>query len=151
MRRISAVGAIAAFLITAAAGWAAPPKPAPDSPGKTPTHTRQEVAKSLEIEQKTYLERTRFCIRLREIAAETGDEKLLQKADTLEQEAFDLYMKKTAPLKSLVEQIKATEAHLEERRNSPTPATGTASTGGSSSNTRITGRAPNGRPIISKE
>jgi hypothetical protein len=144
MRRISAA-AIAALLWTSA-GWAVPPKPAPksDVPAKSPT--RQEVAKSLEQEQKVYLERLQFCTKLRQIAAETSDDKLLEKAEFLEQQATDLYMRKTAPLKTLVQEIKAAEAHLEERRNNPTPAHGTASNGG-----RIGGRAPNGKPVVVKE
>jgi hypothetical protein len=142
MRRICAA-AIAALLWTTA-GWAAPPKP--DTPARSPTPSRQEVAKSLEQEQKVYLERLQFCTKLRQIAAETNDDKLLEKADFLEQQATDLYMRKTAPLKTLVQDIKAAEAHLEERRNNPTPANGTASNG-----TRPSGRAPNGRPISVKE
>ena len=148
MFRISAVGAIWALLLTAAAGWTAPPMPAPKSepPGKPPAPTRQDVAKSLEQEQKIYLDRLQFCTKLRQVASETSDDKLLQKADALEQQATELYMRKTAPLKTLVEDIKAAETHLEERRNNPTPPKGTASTGG-----RVTGRALNGRPIIAKE
>lgn len=147
MRRISAA-AVAALLWTTAAGWAAPPKPAPkpETPAKAPpaapTPTRQEVAKSLEQEQKVYLERLQFCTRLRQIAAETGDEKLVEKAEFLEVQATELYMRKTAPLKSLVQNIKAAEAHLEERRNNPTPS-GTAANG--------TRRAANGRLVPIKE
>jgi hypothetical protein len=139
MRRICAA-AIAALIWTSAAALAAPHAP----PAKT-TPTRQEVAKSLEQEQKVYLERLQFCTRLRQIAAETGDDKLLEKADFLETQATDVYMRKTAPLKSLVQSVKAAEAHLEERRNNPTPANGTASNGSRSS------RSPNGRPMIVRE
>ncbi len=143
MRRISAVGAITAILITAAAAWAAPPKPAPKAePSKTPT--REQIAQSLEQEQKTYLERMQVCTRLRAIALEKEDEKMMQEVDALEQQAFELYMKRTAPLKSLVEQVRAAEAHLEERSNNPTPA-------GSAANGGRTNRAPNGRPIAIKE
>ncbi len=47
-------------------------------------------------------------------------------------------------LEALVEQVRAAEAHLEERSNNPTPA-------GSAANGGRTNRAPNGRPIAIKE
>lgn len=137
MPRIRAVGAITAILFSVAGAWAAAPKP--EKPTKTPT--REEVAKSLEEEQKVYLERVRFCDRLRAISLETNDEKLRDKAEQIEAQAFELYMRRTAPLKTIVQDIKAAEAHLDERRNNPTPPA-TAS--------RIQ-RAPNGRPIPVKE
>lgn len=144
MRRIRAVGAITAILIMASIGWTVPPSPAAkNAPAKAPTPSRQDVAKSLELEQKSYLERLQFCTRLRQIAAETGDDKLIEKADFLEEQATKLYLRKTSTLNGLVEDIKAAEAHLEERRNNPTPVGSAANNG--------RGRAPNGRPVGPRE
>lgn len=144
MRRICAA-AIAAFIVSASS-WAEPPRsaskngPAANVPKAVPT--RQQVAASLDQEQKAYLERLQFCTRLRQIAAESGDNKLLEKADYLETQATELYMRKTAPLKSIMQDVKAAEAHLEERRNNPT-ITGSAA--------NAPRRAVNGRPIIGRE
>lgn len=120
------------------------PKPAPatDAPvEKSPTWT--EVSRSLDQERAVYMERLQFCTRLRQIAVESGDEELQQKASQLEDQAEEVYMKRTRKLPSIVQDVKAAEAALEQKS---TPPKGTAST-----NRVSQGRAPNGRPIVTRE
>jgi hypothetical protein len=105
--------------------------------------TREEVKHSLDQEQAVYLQRLAFCSRLRQIAAEKDDQALLRKADVLEQQATDIYLARTKTLPTIMEDVKAAEATLDQKRTSP--ATGAAA------NNRPVSRAPNGRPIISRE
>ena len=120
------------------------PKPKNDkSEMKEKPLTQKELSVSLQEEQKTYLERLQFCTRLRQIGTETNDNDLLRKADALEKMAEEVYQKKTNKLPDLLQEARAAEAALEEKRNAPTA--GTASTN------RVSGRAANGRPIVTRE
>src|SRR5271166_3001565 len=164
MYRFSAVAALLLLSVSplwaddppAADGAAATPwykrifggsQPKPDTPVE-PTAPRQpitqkDVSRSLEQEQKLYLERLQFCTRLRQIATETNDNALMLKADDLEQQATQVYTKRTKTLPALLQDAKAAEAALDQK-NEPKPA-GTASTN------RVTGHYPNGKPITSQE
>ncbi len=120
------------------------PKPAPKPPEATTSEkppTWKDVSRSLEQETALYLERINLCTRLRQIATETGDEALIQKADALEQQADFVFKKRTKPLESIVKDVKTSEAALEQRRQS---------TAGASAS-RVGGRSANGRPIPQPE
>ena len=118
-----------------------PKREEPEMKEKPPT--QKELSRSLQEEQKYYLDRLQFCTRLRQIGTETNDSDLLRKADALEKMAEEVYQKKTSKLPDLLQEAKAAEAALEEKRNAP--AAGTAST------SRVTGRSANGRPIVTRE
>jgi len=121
--------------------FSSPPKPAPKPEPvvaeKPPTWT--DVSRSLDQERAVYMERLQFCTRLRQIAAESGDEELFGKSDELEEQAESVFTKRTSKLPNIVQDVKAAEATLEQRR--PEPPSGTAAA------TTVTGRSPNGRPI----
>ena len=121
----------------------AKPEPAAEPPAPKPI-TPKDVSRSLEQEQKVYLERLQFCTRLRQIAVETNDNGLMFKADDLEKRASDIYMKRTDPLHDRLEEAKAAEAALGQKNESK-PA-GTAS-----ANHTVSGHYPNGKPIINQE
>jgi hypothetical protein len=156
--------AVAALLLAAAPLCAADPSPPADTQATTPWYnrifgsskpkaepkpppvvekpiTRQDVVRSLEQEQKVYYDRDSFCIRLRQIAVETGDEELLRKAEELDRLAFEVYQKRTSKLPKIMDDVRASEAALEEKRNAP-------AAGSASASRVVTGRAPNGRPIV---
>jgi hypothetical protein len=166
MRRISAVGLVAALLLSVGSLRAADPQPSDDSgpapwykrmftsskakaaekkpePVEEKAPTREEVAKSLDLEQKTYLQRLEFCTKLRQIGVETKDEALVRKAEALEQMAHDRYLAKTSKLPAILQDVKAAEAKLEEKKNWGSPS-GSASAGQPK-------RAPNGRAITTPE
>jgi hypothetical protein len=81
---------------------------------------RDLAAKQLEQEQRVYLQRTQAIVRIRNLAAEQNDEKMLKKADELEQQAFELYQQRTAGLMAIAE--KEDRAAL-ERGKDDRPAT----------------------------
>ncbi|MCE9531255.1 MAG: hypothetical protein K8T89_09060 [Planctomycetes bacterium] len=166
MRRISAIGAVAVLLLAEiGSAFAADPKPAGETPATPwykrifgsskpiPTEksvpvaapTRQEIARSLEQEQKVYMERLQFCTKLRQIATETNDVELLRKADFLEQSATDVFMKRTSTLPSLLDDVKSSETALDQKK--PNTPSGSAST----TPKTVTGRAPNGKPIYLRD
>jgi hypothetical protein len=119
-----------------------PPAPPAAAPAQKPI-TQKDVARSLDQEQKVYLERLLFCTNLRQIAVQTNDNDLLRKADDLEQQAEQIFKTRTKSLPALLDEAKAAEAALEPRTDAR-PA-GTASTN------RVTGHYPNGKPITSQE
>jgi hypothetical protein len=106
--------------------------------------TREDVKRSLDQEQAVYLQRLALCSRLRQIAAEKDDQALMSKSDALEQQATDIYLARTKTLPTILEDVKAAEAVLDQKRS-------TTPTGSAASNNRPVGRAPNGRPIVSRE
>ena len=162
MRGLCAVGSLAALLLSIGTTFAADPQPAEDTPAspwykrlfagsskpavpekksepeaeKPPT--RDEVAKSLDYEQKLYLKRLEFCTRLRQIAVESKDDSLLVKADALEKQATDVYLSKTSKLPTILQDVKAAEAALDAKKSETSPR-------GSASNSRPS-RPTNGRP-----
>jgi hypothetical protein len=162
MRRFHAAGAVTALLLSAGLLHAAEPpadespsppwykrmfgskpKPAdnkPETPAADKAPTRDDVKRSLDQEQKVYLQRLEFCSRLRQIAAQTNDDELLRKADNLEQQATDVYLKRTQTLPAILQDVKVAEAALDQKRESA--ATGSAANRSNAS------RAPNGRPLI---
>jgi hypothetical protein len=122
------------------------PKPTPKPAAPEPPITRQDVARSVEQEQKVYMERLAFCTKLRQIAVQTGDEELERKANELEKQAFDVFTKRTAKLPALMDSVKASESALDKKNSEP--AAGSAS---ASPTKTYNGRAPNGRPIVASE
>jgi hypothetical protein len=164
MRCIRAVGAFAGLLLSIGTLYASDPPAADDAPPtpwydrvfsspkpvekKAPVEkppTREEVARSFEQEMKAYNDRSAFCIKLRQIAEATNDDTLRQKAEKLEKLAFEIYLNKKTSLDKRMEQAKAAQAALEEKRTWG-PATGTTSTASTT-----TARAPNGKPLVNRE
>jgi len=125
-------------------GASSPPPTPPAAPPAPKPITQKDVARSLDQEQKLYIERMQFCTRLRQIAVETNDNGLMRKADDLEQQAEQIFKTRTKSLPALLDEAKAAEAALEPR-NDARPA-GTAST-----NRVVTGHYPNGKPITNQE
>lgn len=121
----------------------AEPNPNPQPVTEKPI-TRRDVARSVEQEHKEYFDRVKFCDKLREIALQTGDDELGRKAEELEKQAFELMQKRTSTLPNIMENVRASEAALEQKRNAPAAGTASASR-------VVTGRAANGRPIVSGE
>jgi hypothetical protein len=74
---------------------AAPPQPRPVPTGPLSPET---LAEALKAEQDAYLRRLDVCTKLRQVAVDSNDEKLLEKADGLEQQATALYHQRTARL-----------------------------------------------------
>jgi hypothetical protein len=120
-------------------------EPPSSAPIPAPVPTWKDVSRSLEQERAIYMDRLQYCTRLRQIAVESNDEELLRKADELEELAEAVYTKRTRSLPSIVEDVKAAEAARDQRRPAGAPA------GSASATPRVTGRAPNGRPIIARE
>ncbi len=122
----------------------------PPRPGSSQTKPKsnatsyKDISRSLEKEQAIYLDRLQFCTKLRQIAIETHDDNLLEKAEYLEKKCEEVFQSRTHKLPALIQEVKASETRLEEMRNNPTPS-GTASTN------QTIRRAPNGRPIYSRE
>jgi len=119
------------------------PKAEPPAPP-----SRQDVARSLEQEQKLYMERLQYCTRLRGIAGETNNEELLGKADKLEQLATDVYLERTRTLPTILSEVKTAETALSQKK--PDSPKATASTETTTSN-KVTSRLPNGKPIYARE
>ncbi len=117
------------------------PVPAPAPAEKPPTWS--DVSRSLDQERAVYMERLQFCTRLRQIAFESGDEELRKKAEMLEEQAEQVFVKRTSKLPTIVQDVRAAEANLEQRK--PGPPAGSASA--SAAPSRIAGRQPNGRPV----
>ncbi len=88
--------------------WFAKPAPKPAEP--PPTARVDDRAKlpppagpvlvSREVEEKAWLRRWAVCDRIRQIAADTGDEALQRRADLLVHRAWNLYQQRTAGLES---------------------------------------------------
>jgi len=125
--------------------FSSPPKPVEKKAPVEKPPTIETVALSLKQEMQLLNERSAFCIKLRQIAETTNDETLRQKAEKLEKLAFDNYLNKKSTLDRRMEQAKAAEATLEEKRTWG-PATGTTSTASTTPS-----RAPNGRPLVNRE
>ena len=72
-----------------------PPAARPPEPVRPPIATAplspEAVAAALRAEQEAYLRRLDVCTKLRHLAVQSGDDSLLQQADTLEQQATALY------------------------------------------------------------
>lgn len=67
--------------------------------GKSPSANQSDyAAQLLKDEQANYLRREAVCDKLRDIARETDDDKLLRLADELNDMAWDLYRKRTAAI-----------------------------------------------------
>jgi hypothetical protein len=81
------------------------PKPAPVKPGPAvkaaPTKpSRDDITRALAEERKVYLQRLDAVSKLRQVAAERGDEELKQKADDLEKQADEVFQFRTARLQA---------------------------------------------------
>ena len=74
------------------------PKPAESRPAPAAPLAPETLADALRAEQDAYLRRLDVCTKLRQVAVESNDEKLLEKADGLEQQATALYHQRTARL-----------------------------------------------------
>lgn len=72
-----------------------PPAPRPFVAGPLDPDTLKEA---LRAEQDAYLRRLDVCSKLRQLAVESNDDKLLERADSLEQQATALYHQRTARL-----------------------------------------------------
>lgn len=81
-------------------------------------------AEALRAEQDAFLRRLDVCLKIREIAAKKGDERLLTQADDLEKQATSLYHQRVARL-GVKAQIR-TPAETFERAPSATPEASTA-------------------------
>jgi molecular chaperone GrpE (heat shock protein) len=60
--------------------------------------TKEALAKLLAEEQRVYLQRDAAISRIRQVAAEQGDEATVERAEKLAQELFETYQQKTARL-----------------------------------------------------
>lgn len=81
------------------------PKPMPAKPvvaNKAPAvpakNAKEEATRTLEHEQKIYLQRLAAVSRIRQIATDRGDDEMLKKADELEKQADEVFRQRTALL-----------------------------------------------------
>jgi hypothetical protein len=72
-----------------------PPPPPATGPRLNP---REQASKTIMEEQQAHLQRLAICTRLRELADETGNEELNQKAEELEKQAYEVYTKRISHL-----------------------------------------------------
>lgn len=70
----------------------APPKKEEPTKAAEPAPSVQEIQAKAKTD---LLRRQEICLRLREIAVQTGDEELNRKADQLDQRAFEIYLQRT--------------------------------------------------------
>jgi hypothetical protein len=114
-----------------------PPKPVA-SP-LTDAEPITDVVSVLETERAQYLRRQAVCIRLKEIALETGDTQLDQQADLLEQRALYVYQQRTAKAKLALDLPPRADAAAALTGEGPAPAARAAQD-------RPTRRVPAGSP-----
>jgi hypothetical protein len=99
------------------------PKPTPKKdeakappPAPAPKESPREVAtRQLEQEQRVYLQRLQAIDKIRKLADEQSDEKMLQKADELEKQVHEIYQQRTAGLMTVAE--KEDRASLEKGKD----------------------------------
>ena len=72
-----------------------PVKPAKDAPKPL---TKDQVVRTLQEEQKVYLQRLSAISRIRQVAVDTGDKEMMKKANDLEKQAEEVYAQRTAAL-----------------------------------------------------
>jgi hypothetical protein len=122
--------------------FGAPAKPGPKQEAGPKPNAAKQTAAQLQEELAAYNRRCQVCDRLREVAQETGDEKLRDKADELEAQAFKLYQERTAHLPTgRGSKSAGAEAALDSKLGSDPAADAK----------RLTGSAPAGRQTASRE
>jgi hypothetical protein len=74
------------------------PEPKPAAPVVVAPLPPEQLAEAVRAEQMAYLRRLAVCTKLRDVATTANDEKLLEKADDLEKQAFQIYQARIARL-----------------------------------------------------
>ena len=97
MTRLQAAGA-AVLLVTLGATAADTPKLPARPPTVTAPLPADVLAEAVRAEQDAYIRRLDVCTKLKQVAAEKGDESLSRRADELEKLAGTLYTERVAKL-----------------------------------------------------